>query len=326
VNAKKRVSPPKTQFKVDIVNYFTKLLRGDSSTRRGVAFMFVAVAASVSVMVCIRIISSDLHPFVMAFFRSLFGLVVFIPLLMKAGFTPLKTNRVGMHLTRGTLQAVLMLVTFMAISLAPLATVTALRFSGPLFATLLALLLLHEIIRMRRISALIIGFAGAMIILRPGIIDISLGGLFAMASAATWALTMITVKSLSRTESSSAITIYSILVTTPITFIAALFYWRMPTPEEFFWLVLMGIFGSLSHWCRAQAFKSADISALIPIDFTALIWATTFGYLLFGEIADVWTWAGGIVIFSSTLYITYRERQVRAATKNESESNAPTLK
>jgi drug/metabolite transporter (DMT)-like permease len=308
------------------VNYFLNLLRDDPGTRRGVAFMFVAVAASVAVMICIRIISSDLHPFVMAFFRSLFGFVVFIPLLMKAGLTPLKTDRIGMHLTRGTLQAALMLVTFMAISLAPLATVTALRFSGPLFATLLALLLLHEIIRMRRITALVIGFTGAMIILRPGIIDINLGGLFAMASAATWAITMIAVKSLSRTESSSAITIYSILVTTPLTFIAALFYWRMPTPEEFFWLVLMGIFGSLSHWCRAQAFKSANISALVPIDFTALIWAATFGYILFGEVADIWTWVGGIVIFSSTMYITYRESQVRTEREKENkhESNPPT--
>lgn len=256
----------------------------------------------------------------MAFFRSLFGLVVFIPLFMSAGFTPLKTKRLGMHITRGTLQSALMLVTFMAISLAPLATVTALRFSGPLFATLLALILLHEIIRMRRISALIIGFAGAMIILRPGIIDIDLGGLFALASAATWAMTMIAVKSLSRTESSSSVTIYSILVTTPVTFIAALFYWRTPTLEELLWLVLMGIFGSLSHWCRAQAYKSADISALVPIDFTALIWAASFGYILFGEIADIWTWIGGIIIFSSTLYITYREQQVRKERKLE-ESN-----
>jgi drug/metabolite transporter (DMT)-like permease len=100
----------------------------------------------------------------------------------------------------------------------------------------------------------------------------------------------------------------------------------MPTPEEFFWLVLMGIFGSLSHWCRAQAFKSANISALVPIDFTALIWAATFGYILFGEVADIWTWVGGIVIFSSTMYITYRESQVRAEREKENkhESNPPT--
>jgi len=301
------------------VKKIASILRDDPSTRRGVAFMFASVLSSVCVMATIRYVSADLHPTVMAFFRSLFGMIVFIPLFLKTGWAPLKTNRIGMLLTRGGLQSVLMLTTFMAISLAPLATVTALRFTGPLFATLLALVVLHEIIRMRRISALVIGFAGAMIILRPGIIEIDLGGIFALASAAFWAMTMITVRSLSRTESSSTITIYSILVTTPVTFLVSLLYWRTPTLEEFGWLILLGVFGSFSHWSRAQAYKSADITALLPIDFTALVWAAAFGYIIFGEIADVWTWVGGIVIFASTMYITYRERKVRAERKDSSQ-------
>jgi len=292
------------------------LLRGDPSTLRGALFMLLAVLASVGIMVCIRHMAADLHPFVMAFFRSFFGLLVFLPLFLKTGFVPLRTKRLGMQLTRGSIQVVLMLVSFYAISITPLAKFTALRFSGPLFATLLALLILHEIIRMRRISALIIGFAGALIILRPGIIDLDLGAILSLASAATWACAQIALKSLTRTEASSTNTIYAVLVTTPVTFIAALFFWSTPSLTEFGWLVLMGVFGSLSHWSRAQAYKSAEITILLPIDFTSLIWAATFGYIFFGEIADIWTWVGGTIIFASAMYITNRERQVRQEQKS----------
>jgi drug/metabolite transporter (DMT)-like permease len=106
-----------------------------------------------------------------------------------------------------------------------------------------------------------------------------------------------------------------VLVTTPATFLAALPFWQTPNLQEFLWLIVIGALGSLSHWSRAQAFKYADISVLLPIDFTALVWAALFGYMIFGEIADVWTWVGGTVIFSATMYITYRERQVRTERK-----------
>ncbi|MEX2449469.1 MAG: DMT family transporter [Rhodospirillales bacterium] len=294
---------------------FASLISGDSATRRGVLFMLLAVLSSTTIMAVIRYVSADLHPFVMAFFRSLFGLMVFLPLFVKFGWMPLKTKRPGLHMVRGALQVVVMLGTFTALSLAPLAKVTALRFSGPLFATLLALLILHEIIRARRISAMIVGFSGAMIILRPGFVEIDLGALLALAAAAAWAMNMIAIKSLSATESSSTVTIYAVLVTTPATFLAALPFWQTPNWQEMLWLVLIGALGSLSHWSRAQAFKYADITVLLPIDFTALVWAALFGYMIFGEVADVWTWLGGIVIFSSTSYITYRERQVRTERK-----------
>jgi drug/metabolite transporter (DMT)-like permease len=294
---------------------FASLAKGDSGARRGVLFMFLAVLASTSIMAIIRYVSADLHPFVMAFFRSLFGLMVFLPLFVKFGWTPLKTKRPRLHITRGMLQVVIMLGTFMALSLAPLAKVTALRFSGPLFATLLALIFLHEIIRARRVSAMIVGFSGAMIILRPGFVEIDLGALLALVAAAAWAMNMIMIKSLSGTESSATVTIYAVLVTTPATFLAALPFWQTPNLQEFLWLIVIGALGSLSHWSRAQAFKYADISVLLPIDFTALVWAALFGYMIFGEIADVWTWVGGTVIFSATMYITYRERQVRTERK-----------
>ena len=296
-----------------------ELIGKNPNTLRGMGFMLLS-AFCVSVMGgMVRHVSADVHVFVVAFFRTLFGLLVFTPLFLRYGFAPLRTKQLGLQALRGALNSTALLLMFYAFSVTPLAKVMALRFTGPLFATVLALIVLHEVIRARRITAMIVGFSGAMIILRPGLVEIDLGALLALCAAAAWAMNMIAIKSLSATESSSTVTIYAVLVTTPATFLAALPFWQTPNWQEMIWLVLIGALGSLSHWSRAQAFKYADITVLLPIDFTALVWAALFGYMIFGEVADVWTWLGGIVIFSSTSYITYRERQVR----NERKAGSP---
>ncbi|MEQ8194709.1 MAG: DMT family transporter [Rhodospirillales bacterium] len=295
------------------------LLGTKPNTMRGMGFMLLS-ACCVSVMGgMVRHVSVDVHVFVIAFFRTLFGLLVFAPVFVRNGFAPLHTKQLGMHVLRGGLNSTALLLMFFAFSVTPLAKVMALRFTGPLFATILALIVLHEVIRARRITALVIGFAGALVILRPGIEAFDSGAVAVLGAAFVWAAVTIVVKMLTRTDSNVTITIYAAVFTIPISLAAAIPFWQTPTLEQFMWLFALGAIGSISHWSRAQAARDADVTAIMPMDFTVLIWAALVGYFAFGQVPDVWVWVGAFMIFASICYITYRER----ATKSRKNTTPP---
>jgi drug/metabolite transporter (DMT)-like permease len=288
--------------------------RVGSNTLIGMAFMLGNALGAIGVNSIVRGLSSDLHPFEMAFFRCVFGLLVLAPMIFRHGLEPFKTQRLGLHALRGVLQGAVLLMFFLALSLIPMATVQALFFTSPLFATILALVFLGEAIRARRITALAVGFAGVLVVLRPGFGALDPGALLMLAAAATWGSAMIVIKILSRTESSLTATLYPTLFVTPIAFIAALPYWRAPTFEELGWMALLGTFATLSHLCLAQAFKEAEVTAIMPVDFTKLVWAALAGYLLFAEVPGLSIWLGGAMIFSAVTYIAFREHRLKADT------------
>lgn len=275
------------------------------------AFMMVSTVTISVLNGAIRHLGSDIHPFEMVFFRSFFGLAFFAPWLIRQGLAPPRTRRIVLHGVRGGLQVAAMLTFFTALTITPLAKATALQFSAPLFATVLALVALRETIRARRIAALVIGFTGTLVIVRPGIAEVDLGSTLALIAAIMMGLIMIVIKILSRTESSATITIYSALFGTPFALIAALPVWRIPSAEHWPWLIAIGLLGSLSHLTFTQAFKEADVTAVLPLDFTRLIWIVIIGYAAFGEIPDVWTCVGGAVIFSAATYIAFRETRTK---------------
>ena len=290
-----------------------RTLGASPGTLRGMALMLFSGLCIATMSACVRHVSVDVHPMVIGFFRSVFGLLAFVPFLLRFGLKPLRTRRVGLHAVRGALNVVGMLTYYMAVSLAPLAKVTALSFSAPLFATVLALVVLGETIRARRVTALIVGNLGALIILRPGFVALDTGSLYALASATAWGLGMIVIKVLSRSESSLTITLYMTLVAMPLTLIAAVPVWQTPTLTQAAWLAAIGALASLGNLSVAQAFKEADLTAILPLDFTKLIWASGIGYLAFAEEPSPWTWFGGTIIFSAATYIAFRERRTRAA-------------
>ena len=273
--------------------------------------MLLSALASASMNAAVRHVSDSLHPFEIAFFRAFFGLLVFAPLLLQGGFGRLRTQRLRLHALRGGLQAGAMLQFFTGLSMTPLAKAAALQFNIPLFTTLLAFAVLREKIRLRRVSALILGFAGTVIILRPDIDGVDLGSIFVVTSAATWATAVIVIKLLSRTETSVTITVYGAVFMMPFALLAATTVWQTPTLEQLVWLGAIGAMGSINNLCIAQAFKEAEVSAVMPLDFSKLIWASIIGYVFFAEAPVVWTWVGGIVIFCSATYIAYREAQVK---------------
>jgi drug/metabolite transporter (DMT)-like permease len=131
-----------------------------------------------------------------------------------------------------------------------------------------------------------------------------------IGSAAAWAVISIMVKMLTKTDSSITITLYSTIFMIPIALLVALPYFVFPTWHQLFLLVIVGALNTIGHICRAQAFKEADLSAVVPVEFTRLIWVSIFGFFLFGEVPEIWTWIGGFMIFAANTYIAIRERNL----------------
>jgi drug/metabolite transporter (DMT)-like permease len=228
----------------------------------GLAWMLLAACGSSAMNGCIRVVSEDLHPFEIAFFRNLFGLAFLLPMLLRGWRRALKTSRFRLHALRGLLNAVAMLSFFLAVGMTPLAMVAALSFTSPLFATLLAPMVLKEKVGPRRLMGVLVGFVGALVILRPGVETVTIGAFLVLLSSSAWAAALLDIKMLSRTESSLTITLYASLFLTPITLVAALPYWLPPSLENLAWLMLIGAFGSLTQLSVATAMRKAATSVI----------------------------------------------------------------
>lgn len=276
---------------------------------RGAILMSVSTVAFSVMHASIRHVSASLPPIEIAFFRNFFGLLFILPLLFAGGFAQMRTQRLGLHALRGLFNIAAMLMFFTALSIAPLAKVTALGFTAPIFAAALSVFFLGERFRIYRWAAIGVGFVGMLIILRPGIIEIELGALLAAGSAALWAVAMILIKILSRTESSVAIVAWMGVFLCAFSIVPAIFVWQTPTLGDLGWLVFIGLCGSIAQILLSQSLKEADPTAVLPFDFLKLIWVALIGIWVFGEIPDLYTWIGAAVIFSSGLYIANRERR-----------------
>jgi drug/metabolite transporter (DMT)-like permease len=269
----------------------------------------------------IRTLSGEMHPFEIVFFRCLLGVLIFVPIIGRLGFARLKPRRLGLQLVRGGIHGVSMLLFYLALSLAPLAKVSALSFSAPLFATLLALLILGEVIRARRITALVVGFLGTLLIVRPGWGGLDIGATIVLVSSAMAGIMSIIIKVLSRTDSSLTTTLFGLLIATPVALIAAIPVWTTPSLGHLLPLIGIGTMSVLSNLCRTQALKEADITVVAPFEFLKLPWVALIGYAYFAEVPDIWTWIGGAVIFVATTYIAYRERGIKSeGTKTDAKS------
>jgi drug/metabolite transporter (DMT)-like permease len=285
----------------------------------GAALFFSGLSA------LIRYLGQAMHPFEVAFFRNLFGLLFMVPWLARVGFGILKTGRFGLYAWRSVLSLASMLCWFSALPIMPFEEAVALSFTAPLFATMGAALILGETVRARRWSATIVGFLGVLIILRPGIdasggvpsVVLGLGALLAILSSLISAGLTLIVKDLSRTEPSDAVVTYMVLLLTPMSLLPALFVWQWPTGAQWPLLAAMGALGSLGHMCMMRSFALADASAVLPYDYTRLLFAAVIGYLAFAEVPNLWTWVGAGVIAAAAIYIAHREAVMKqsAATR-----------
>ncbi len=287
------------------------------SAFRGCVYMLASTVFFATMHACVRFVSAEVHPFEVTFFRNLFGFFALLPWLIIQGLEPLRTRRIGLHFARAGTNVIAMLMFFMALSMTPMVQVQALAFTAPLFTTVLAALFLKEVVKIRRWLATLVGFIGALIIIRPGIQPIDAGALLTLASAAVWAVTMIIIKQLSRTDSAFTITAYMVILMTPMSLVAAVPVWTWPNPTQLGWLAACGVTGTVAQFLMAQAFRSADTSVVLPLDFMKVVWGALIAWLWFGELVGIWTWVGAVIIFIGATYIAFRERALEK-TKGDS--------
>lgn len=263
----------------------------------------------------VKLLSDDLHPIMICFYRCLMGLIIITPFVARNNFQALQTDNMRLQIFRALINIISMICWFSAIGMMHFEKATALGFTTPLFTTVLAVLVLGEVIRFHRTAALLLGFVGILIIIRPGYMPFEFGTILMLIASFSFSFVLIFVKKLSATDSSLTIIFYHLLYMTPAFFILSLFYWENINLNQLIIFILMGTSGLLSHWCLAQAFKMSDTTFVMPLQFTKLIWASLIGLFIFAEQPDIWTWIGGIVIFISVVYITYREAFKKKGTK-----------
>ena len=280
---------------------------------QGALFM-TAAAFCFSVMnVFVRLAAEELHPMEVAFFRNFFALALMLPWLARAGLGALRTERIKLHLLRSFFALLTMITWFSALALLPLGEAVALNFTVPLFATAGAALILGEVVRARRWSATFVGLLGALIILRPGFVELRPEMALPILAALCMASASLVVKSLSRTERASTIVFYMNLFLTPLSLVPALFVWQWPSWETLAYLVGLGGVGTAAHLLLTLAYTKADASAVVPFDYARLPFVAVIAFFLFGEVPDLWTWVGAAVIAASAIYIARREAKAAAA-------------
>lgn len=260
-----------------------------------------------STSVMIRLLSHQIESVQTAFFRAVIGLVLLLPMIASGRVVPWHSKRIRGHFWRTLMGTTSMVLGFYAVSLLPLADATAIAFSQPLFSVLVAVVLAKEKVRWRRWTATIVGFAGVLVMVRPGEGSLQLGALVALANAATVAMSILLVKRLSDSESPLMIltqfAIFSTLFLAP----PALWVWRWP--DLWGWLLAVGIAlsATVGQYFWVQAFKAGEMSAVAPFEYVRLPFAVFMGWLIFGELPVVWTYVGAAIVIASALYIAHRE-------------------
>lgn len=281
---------------------------------RGVLLAIAASAFFASMHNAIRWVTNDLHPFQVAFFRNLFGVLFLLPWFGALGISTLRTKRLGAHALRATVNAASMLAWFTALSLIPVAEATSLALVGPIFVAGGAISFLGERITRRRWLGIGIAIAGALVIIRPGMSSLGAATWLVLAATICVSISKLIAKALARTDSTPAIVAYLTFFMMPITLIPALFVWRWPSLRLLGLLALIGTFGSTGHLLFIRAYKLADVSLVEPVMFTRMAWAALIGWLLFAELPDGWTWIGAAIIVVGTTYLARREPSLRQHT------------
>lgn len=275
--------------------------------------------------VAIRLASETLHTFEIAFFRNFFGLMIALPLLLRHGPGLLKTARLPRYVFRCAIGIASMLAGFWAIGHLPLAQAVALSYSSPIFVTIAAAVLLRERVRARRWAAVVVGFVGVLVIVRPGTDSFSAGTLVALLAAVLSGIVSIQIKQLSYTEPADRIVLLTTLLWVPMSFLPASTVWEWPRGIAWVWVIAAGAMGTAGHMLWTRALKLGDVSALTPISFMQLPLVAAAGWWLFREPVDRWTAIGAGVIFAANAYIAHREAQLarRAATHAPVEAAKP---
>jgi len=269
--------------------------------------MLIAVTVWSAMMILVKALSAEYTSFQILFIRTLFGLAILTPILWRNGFSTLKTRRLPLHMSRAVFAYFGMLGLFIGLGSIPIAEVVSLSFTQPIFIFLLAAILLGEKLNARRVIAILGGFAGVLILLRPGFTEVGFGAAVVLGGAIAYAFSNVCIKKLMTTENVTSTTVWVNILMCPLAGIPATFYWVTPTLPDLALLAGVGLTGTAGIWFISRAYATAEMSAVVPFDFLRLPIVAAAGWIWFGEITDIWTIAGAAVIFASTYALARSE-------------------
>lgn len=279
-------------------------------TLEGIGWMILTGLIFVCVTGIVRHLGSDIPAVEAAFIRYVIGLFLILPFMLRALRRRPMQNRLTIFAARGLVHGFGVMLWFYAMARIPIAEVTAIGYTAPIFVTIGAAVFLKERLHLRRIASVAVGLLGALIILRPGFETISLGQLAQLGAAPLFAASFIITKKLTGRDDPTVIVGMLSLFCTLTLLPGALMQWRTPTGEEVFWLGMTAVFATTGHYTLTRALEAAPITVTQPISFLQLVWATLLGMALFGEALDPFVFLGGGIIVAAATYISHREAQV----------------
>jgi drug/metabolite transporter (DMT)-like permease len=279
-----------------------------SDTTVSIILMIISGFSFVIMHSAAKFLSDQIHIFEITFLRCALVIVVLAPMIFKEGKSTFITKQPKFQIYRIITNSIAMLCFFYGLTLTTLAEVTALNLTVPIFTTLLAFLFLNEKLKKHRLSALFIGFLGAIIVLRPDI-SFNIGGVLILISALIWSVSLIFIKKLTETDSPVTISLYAGVGMVPATFVAAYPYLIMPNLYQFLIILFIAVTGTIAQTLLNSAFKRGQLAILLPFDYLKLIWSVLIGYTIFVESTTISLWIGGTLIVGASSYIAWREKK-----------------
>ena len=273
-------------------------------------FLFVLLSSAIIIGI-VRHISPDFHTFQIVLCYNFFALLCFGPWLLKHGTRSLKTTKLKLFGVRAILEFLSFSLSFYALTKIPLPMHTSLLFVTPIFGTIVAVALLKEKPTTYSYLCIASGFIGVLIITRPGMEGLNIGVIFALLAAVGFALCGNTIKILTRTESSSVIAFYMLLMSSVISLPFGLYDWKNPTMEGWLWLMIIGVLAYSQQLAVAAALSKVPYTTVIPLNFAQLVFVSIIAYVIFDELIDLWTVAGATIIIAGTLFNAYMSSKTK---------------
>ena len=258
----------------------------------------------------IKLAQEELNVFTTGFLRFFFGFLIITPYILKTKFEVFSTKNLKIHILRSALNLPAMLLGFAALAMLPLEKMTAIHFIVPIIVTILAVIFLKEKIYLYRSIALVMGFLGMLIILRPGIIDISIGIYMALISSLIWSVVIILTKKVSKDDSAITILSHQYVYMSLFSFPLVIYFWDQPSLKTIIFISCAAMSGTILHIALNHAYKLVDVTMTQPYSFLGLVVSSIIGYFVFSDKPDFYTWLGASVIFCGVLLISYRELQL----------------
>ena len=273
---------------------------------RAVVFMVIGGVSIALMQAAVKLISLELHPFIITLYRAGLVFVVLLPILFWRGRAVFNTSSIRLQVVRGGIGGLGMLCVFTGLSMISLAEVTVLLFTVPIFATLLSIVFLSEKVGVRRWTAIFVGFLGILIIARPQG-SVSTGHLFILCAALSWSTSILIAKKLTEKDTVISITFWQAMGCVPLAFIASLFVWELPSFVQLGTLLGIAALGTVGHAMLYAALKVGQVSVILPLDYIRIIWSAGLGFILFGQLPTLHLYVGSLLIIAATAFLSYRE-------------------